>query len=94
MTVTLVYTSLTEYTGVLGLVTVKNLAEEGFNVTGFDRNGYVGGLWHFSPSDQVSILPSKNRMMQYTMSLLTCIATVVNISKQRVRDFRRRRDHC
>ena len=54
--------------GVLGLVAVKNLAEEGFDVTGFDANSYVGGLWHFTEDDKTSVLPS----------------TVINISKERV----------
>lgn len=53
--------------GVLGLVAVKNLTEEGFNVTGFDRNDYVGGLWHYTDEDKTSVLPT----------------TVINISKER-----------
>ncbi|KAH7157356.1 flavin monooxygenase-like protein [Dactylonectria estremocensis] len=53
--------------GVLGLVAVKNLVEEGFNVTGFDRNDYVGGLWHYTDEDKTSVLPT----------------TVINISKER-----------
>lgn len=43
--------------GVAGLATVKNLVEEGFNATGFDRNPYVGGLWHYTEGDQTSVLP-------------------------------------
>ncbi|KAI5459674.1 FAD/NAD(P)-binding domain-containing protein [Mariannaea sp. PMI_226] len=53
--------------GVLGLVTVKNLTEEGFDVTGFDMNSYVGGLWHYTDEDKTSVLPT----------------TVINISKER-----------
>ncbi|CAH0044434.1 unnamed protein product [Clonostachys solani] len=53
--------------GVLGLVAVKNLAEEGFNVVGFERSPFVGGLWHFSEEDRTSVLPT----------------TVINISKER-----------
>lgn len=45
--------------GVVGLVAVKNLVEEGFDVTGFDRNDYVGGLWHYTEDDKTSVLPSK-----------------------------------
>ncbi|KAJ4262725.1 hypothetical protein NW757_000981 [Fusarium falciforme] len=46
--------------GAMGIVTVKNLLEEGFNVTGFDRNGYVGGLWHFTEDeDTLSVLECK-----------------------------------
>ncbi|KAM5366863.1 hypothetical protein ACJZ2D_010315 [Fusarium nematophilum] len=53
--------------GVLGLVAVKNLTEEGFDVTGFERNSYVGGLWHYTDEDKTSVLPT----------------TVINISKER-----------
>lgn len=45
--------------GVLGLVATKNLVEEGFEVTGFERNAYVGGLWHYTDEDQTSVLPSE-----------------------------------
>ncbi|KAJ3494806.1 hypothetical protein NLG97_g3837 [Lecanicillium saksenae] len=44
--------------GALGLVTVKNLTEAGFDVTGFDKCEYVGGLWHFTEDDH---LPEKFR---------------------------------
>jgi dimethylaniline monooxygenase (N-oxide forming) len=50
-----------------GLVTVKNLLEQGFRVTGFDRNDYVGGIWHYSAENHLSVLPS----------------TVVNVSRER-----------
>ncbi|KAK4570103.1 hypothetical protein LTR86_003073 [Recurvomyces mirabilis] len=53
--------------GAFGLVTVKNLLEEGFDVTGFDRNSSVGGLWSLSPEATVSALPS----------------TSVNVSRER-----------
>jgi dimethylaniline monooxygenase (N-oxide forming) len=29
----------------MGIVAVKNLLEEGFDVTGFERSDYIGGLW-------------------------------------------------
>ena len=32
----------------IGIVALKNLREEGFEATAFDRNGYVGGLWQFN----------------------------------------------
>lgn len=48
------------FSGALGLVTVKNLAEEGFAVTGFDRNEFVGGLWHYTDDDRTSALKCKN----------------------------------
>ncbi|PLB48451.1 dimethylaniline monooxygenase 3 [Aspergillus steynii IBT 23096] len=44
--------------GALGLVAMKNMREEGFNVTGFDRNPYVGGLWHYSEGSNISVLQS------------------------------------
>lgn len=53
--------------GAQGLVTVKNLLEQGFRVTGFERHGYVGGIWHYSAQHHVSALPS----------------TVVNVSRER-----------
>jgi dimethylaniline monooxygenase (N-oxide forming) len=33
--------------GASGLVTMKNLAEEGFDVTGFERSGSIGGVWSY-----------------------------------------------
>lgn len=54
--------------GALGLVALKNLAEEGFDVTGFERNGYVGGLWQYTQEDKTSVMRE----------------TVTNISKERV----------
>ncbi|KAL1888101.1 hypothetical protein Sste5346_009788 [Sporothrix stenoceras] len=53
--------------GALGLVTLKNLLEEGFDATGFERKSYVGGLWKYTLDETTSVLPS----------------TVANISKQR-----------
>ncbi|KAL6247394.1 hypothetical protein RBB50_005740 [Rhinocladiella similis] len=53
--------------GAQGLVSVKNLLEQGFDVTGFERNEYIGGLWHYSANHEVTALPS----------------TVVNISRER-----------
>ncbi|KAH7086264.1 dimethylaniline monooxygenase 2 [Paraphoma chrysanthemicola] len=53
--------------GAAGLVALKNLKEEGFDVTGFERNSYIGGLWKYSEDDQTSVLDT----------------TVVNISKER-----------
>ena len=45
--------------GPLGIVSVKNMVEEGFDVTGFERNNHSGGLWRYSPEDKTSVLPSK-----------------------------------
>lgn len=53
--------------GAQGLVTIKNLLEQGFDVTGFDKNDYVGGIWHYVAEHRVSALPT----------------TVVNISRER-----------
>lgn len=53
--------------GAQGLVSVKNLVEEGFNVTGFEKNDFVGGIWHYSAETRISVLPT----------------TVANASKQR-----------
>lgn len=36
----------------MGIVAVKNLREEGFDVTGFERSSYVGGLWHFTEDEE------------------------------------------
>lgn len=47
-------------TGGMGLVAVKNLLEEGFQVTGFEKSGYVGGLWHFNEDPEtLSVLESR-----------------------------------
>lgn len=53
--------------GAQGLVTVKNLLEQGFSVTGFDRSNYLGGIWHYTAEHQTSALPT----------------TVVNVSRER-----------
>ncbi|KAH6852992.1 flavin monooxygenase-like protein [Alternaria rosae] len=53
--------------GPAGLVALKNLLEEGFHATGFDRNDYIGGLWQYSQKEQTSVLET----------------TTVNISKER-----------
>ncbi|KAH7079957.1 dimethylaniline monooxygenase 2 [Paraphoma chrysanthemicola] len=53
--------------GAAGLVALKNLKEEGFDVTGFERNSYIGGLWKYSEDDQTSVLST----------------TIVNVSKER-----------
>ncbi|KAJ3474083.1 hypothetical protein NLG97_g10001 [Lecanicillium saksenae] len=45
--------------GGMGIAAVKNLIEEGFDVTGFDKSSYYGGLWHFTEDkDTLSILES------------------------------------
>lgn len=37
---------------------MKNLLEEGFDVVGFDRNEYLGGLWHYDERARISVLES------------------------------------
>ncbi|KAK3117552.1 hypothetical protein LTR53_000978 [Teratosphaeriaceae sp. CCFEE 6253] len=53
--------------GAHGLVALKNLLEEDFDATGFDRNAYVSGIWHASLDEKLSSLPT----------------TVVNVSRER-----------
>ena len=53
--------------GAFGLVTLKNLLEEGYDAVGFDSNAYIGGIWHFTTQRSTSALES----------------TIVNISRQR-----------
>lgn len=53
--------------GAQGIVTVKNLLEQDFEVLGIDRNDYVGGIWHYSAEHKLSALPT----------------TVVNASRER-----------
>ena len=42
-------------TGPLGLMAIKNLKEDGFTVTGFEKRAYVGGLWKQSQDSSVSV---------------------------------------
>ncbi|KAK5061309.1 hypothetical protein LTR84_007851 [Exophiala bonariae] len=57
--------------GALGIVTLKNLLEEGFDVTGFEKNDSIGGLWRFTEASQTSALeyipshPSAAQVQQY-----------------------------
>lgn len=34
--------------GAFGLAALKNFLEEGFEATAYERNSYIGGLWHAS----------------------------------------------
>ena len=44
--------------GALGLMAIKNLTEQGLNVTAFEHNDYVGGLWQYNlDSDRTTVLP-------------------------------------
>lgn len=40
--------------GVAGLGTLKNLVEAGFDAVGFERNEYVGGLWHWTSNKGIT----------------------------------------
>lgn len=57
--------------GALGLVTLKNLLEEGYNATGFERNGYIGGLWKYTDDDKTSVLKSITALLS-TIMLKVC----------------------
>jgi len=54
--------------GALGLTAVKNLAEQGFEVTAFEKNDHLGGLWKAGAPQHTTVLES----------------TIANFSKQRV----------
>lgn len=46
----------------MGIVAVKNLREEGFDVTGFERSSYLGGLWRFTEDEEtLSVLECELR---------------------------------
>lgn len=46
----------------MGVVAVKNLIEEGFNVTGFEKADYVGGVWHYTEDEKtLSVLKGAER---------------------------------
>ncbi|KAF3918752.1 hypothetical protein ABW21_db0200991 [Orbilia brochopaga] len=45
--------------GSAGVAALKNLREQGFEAVGFERNDYVGGLWQYTPNENVtSVLQS------------------------------------
>lgn len=56
---------------------MKNLAEEGFEVTGFDRNSYLGGLWNYDEGAKISVLESKQQHPQKTNSFVHSILIVL-----------------
>ncbi|KAK6425941.1 hypothetical protein LTR95_016189, partial [Oleoguttula sp. CCFEE 5521] len=58
--------------GAFGLTAVKNFLEEGFQVTCFERNSYIGGLWHST------LDPTQTS---------TLTGTVSNVSKHLVQDY-------
>jgi dimethylaniline monooxygenase (N-oxide forming) len=44
--------------GPLGLMAMKTLKEDGFDVTGYETRPYVGGMWNPSDDSYISILES------------------------------------
>ena len=44
--------------GPLGLLAAKNLKEQGFDITVFERRRYVGGLWQHSNEDIITVNPN------------------------------------
>lgn len=58
--------------GALGLVTLKNLLEEGFDAVGIERHEYLGGLWHFDERERISVMKSEsNKSISRFSGLLT-----------------------
>ena len=43
--------------GPMGLMAVKNLRDEGFEVTGFEQRSYLGGIWKPSTDSALSVVP-------------------------------------
>jgi dimethylaniline monooxygenase (N-oxide forming) len=58
--------------GALGLVAIKNLREQGLQVTAFEQNRHVGGTWHSSPDPtQIAALAGTRAYgSRYTVRLL------------------------
>jgi hypothetical protein len=54
------YEKLTLPIGPTGLAALKNLREEDFEVTAFEKGPTIGGLWRFNPDPNVTTaLPCK-----------------------------------
>ncbi|KAK6432798.1 hypothetical protein LTR95_011026 [Oleoguttula sp. CCFEE 5521] len=58
--------------GAFGLTAVKNFLEEGFEVTCYERNSYIGGLWHST------LDPTQTS---------TLTGTISNVSKHLIQDY-------
>ena len=52
--VSLHFTASAEGAGVAGLGAVKNLIEQGFDVTAFEQTDHIGGLWTWDPSPTIT----------------------------------------
>jgi dimethylaniline monooxygenase (N-oxide forming) len=46
--------------GALGLMAMKILKEDGFDVTGYESRDYVGGLWKYSEDSALSAAKTTN----------------------------------
>lgn len=44
--------------GPLGLLATKNMKEQGFDVTTFERRAYVGGIWQHTNENIISVNPN------------------------------------
>ncbi|KAF3907848.1 hypothetical protein ABW20_dc0101101 [Dactylellina cionopaga] len=47
--------------GASGLAALKNLREAGFDVVGFERNDYIGGLWQYTTNENVTSVIKSTR---------------------------------
>jgi len=65
--------------GPLGLIATKNLVEEAFQVTTFERTQYVGGLWKPTANiSRTSVLPGTiTNTSKFTVCLLINISDMV-----------------
>lgn len=44
--------------GPLGISSIKNLTEEGFDCTGFESRSYLGGVWKYNTDEHLSVQES------------------------------------
>jgi dimethylaniline monooxygenase (N-oxide forming) len=44
--------------GPLGLLSLKNLREDGFDVTAFEARPFIGGIWRYSDDERLSVAES------------------------------------
>ncbi len=44
--------------GPLGLMSIKNLKEDGFEVTAFDKRAYLGGMWKAAADGGITVAPT------------------------------------
>jgi cation diffusion facilitator CzcD-associated flavoprotein CzcO len=67
-------------------VALKNLREEGFDATIFEKRPAIGGIWQYTEErDETSVLQSKRIHRSYgRLCKAKRIATLGNVSKYRV----------